>query len=223
MSDTNFYSLKIAEVQPETDSAIAVRFAVPAELEEKFQFTQGQFLTLRAMIDGEDVRRSYSICSGVNDGQLRVGIKRMKEGAFSNFANDTFAEGLSVDVMPPQGRFFTEIKEDNAKNYLCIATGSGITPILSIIKSVLDNEPGSKVTLIYGNRRSNTIMFKDELNFVKNRYMDRFQWVNMLTYEDQGNDMLNGRIDNSKWDALKKQALSMLLKLMKHSCVVRKV
>ena len=193
MSDTNFYTLKVADVQPETDDAICVTFAVPAEHQEKFNFIQGQFLTLRADIDGEDVRRSYSICSGVNDGHLRVGIKRVKDGKFSNYANDQFKPGASVEVMPPQGNFYTEVNPENAKNYMCIAAGSGITPMISILKTVLSTEPNSKVTLIYGNRRSNTIMFKDELNFVKNRYMDRFQWINILDYEDQGADLLNGR------------------------------
>ncbi|PIE25073.1 MAG: phenylacetic acid degradation protein [Neptuniibacter caesariensis] len=207
MSDTNFYTLKIADVHPETDEAIAVSFAVPTELKDKFNFIQGQFLTLRAMIDGEDVRRSYSICSGVNDGHMRVGIKRVKGGRFSNYANDNFKPGMSVEVMPPQGSFYTEVKADQKKNYMCIAVGSGITPMISIMKTVLSTEPESKLTLIYGNRRSNTVMFKDELNFVKNRYMDRFQWINIMDYEDQGAELLNGRIDNSKGYALQKSGL----------------
>ena len=207
MSDTHFYTLKVADVQPETDTAIAVTFAVPAELQDKFTFIQGQFLTLRAEIDGEDVRRSYSICSGINDGHLRVGIKRVKNGKFSNYANDSFKPGMSVEVMPPQGSFYSEVKADQKKNYMCIAVGSGITPMISIMKTVLDTEPESKVTLIYGNRRSNSVMFKDELNFVKNRYMDRFQWINVMDYEDQGADLLNGRIDNAKGYALQKAGL----------------
>jgi len=207
MSDTNFYTLKIAEVQPETDSAISVTFAVPEELKGKFKFIQGQFLTLRAMIDGEDVRRSYSICSGVNDGHMRVGIKRVDGGRFSNYANDHFKPGMDIEVMPPQGSFYTELNPKNAKNYMCIAAGSGITPMISIMKSVLDIEPNSRVTLIYGNQRSNTVMFKDELNFVKNRYLDRFQWINIMDYEDQGADLLNGRIDNKKGYALQKAGL----------------
>jgi ring-1,2-phenylacetyl-CoA epoxidase subunit PaaE len=159
------------------------------------------------MIDGEDVRRSYSICSGVNDGHMRVGIKRVKNGKFSNYANDTFKVGMSIDVMPPQGSFYTELNASAAKNYMCIAAGSGITPMISIIKSVLDTEPQSKVTLIYGNRRSNSVMFKDELNFIKNRYMSRFQWINIMNYEDQGADLLNGIIDNAKGYALQKAGL----------------
>ncbi|MDO6564230.1 2Fe-2S iron-sulfur cluster-binding protein [Amphritea sp. 1_MG-2023] len=207
MSDTNFYTLKIADVQPETDTAICVTFAVPTDLTDKFRFIQGQFLTLRATIEGEEVRRSYSICSGIHDGHMRVGIKRVKNGRFSNYANDVFKPGMSVEVMPPQGSFYTELNPENSKNYMCIAVGSGITPMISIMKSILDTEPGSNVTLIYGNRRSNSVMFKEELNFVKNRFMDRFHWINVMDYEDQGADLLNGRIDNAKGYALQKAGL----------------
>ncbi len=207
MSDTNFYTLRIADVQPETDTAICVTFDVPEELKETFTFIQGQFLTLRSKIDGEEVRRSYSICSGVNDGHMRVGIKRVKNGLFSNFANDNFKRGMEIDVMPPQGNFHTELNPENAKSYMCISAGSGITPTLSIIKSVLDVEPKSRVTLIYGNRRTSSVMFRDELSFVKNRYMDRFQWINIMDYEDQGTDLLNGIIDNKKGYALQKSGL----------------
>ncbi len=207
MSDIEFYPLTIAELCPETDTAVCVTFAVPGELAEKFRFIQGQFLTLKVGIDGEDVRRSYSICSGVNDGQLRVGIKRVKGGKFSNYANDHFAVGEQVEVMPPQGNFYTELKPDQQKNYMCLAVGSGITPIISILKTILHEEPRATVTLIYGNRRSNSVMFKDELSFVKNRYLDRFQWINIMDQEDQGSDLLNGRIDNKKGAALQKHKL----------------
>lgn len=207
MSDTNFYSLTIADVQPETDTAMRITFAVPEELQEKFTFVQGQFLTLKATINGEEVRRSYSICSGVNDGHMRVGIKRVKDGQFSNYANDNFKVGDVVEVMPPQGTFGTALDADNQKNYMCLAVGSGITPMLSIIKSVLAVEPKSQVTLIYGNRRSNMVMFKEELSFIKNAYMDRFKWINIMSQEDQGSDLLNGRIDNKKGYLLQKHKL----------------
>ncbi|MGI9284833.1 MAG: 1,2-phenylacetyl-CoA epoxidase subunit PaaE [Pseudomonadales bacterium] len=207
MSDTNFYNLRIANVQPETDTAACITFAVPDELQEKFKFTQGQFLTLKSDIDGEDVRRSYSICSGVNDGHMRVGIKRVKNGVFSNYANDKFKVGDTVEVMPPQGSFFTQVDPNHAKSYMCLAVGSGITPILSIIKTILSEEPNSQVTLLFGNRRSNAVMFRDELSFVKNRYMDRFQWINIMNYEDQGADLLNGIIDNKKGYELAKAGL----------------
>lgn len=207
MSDTNFYPLTIADVRPETDTAVCVTFSVADELKEKFRFIQGQFLTLKADIEGEEVRRSYSICSGVNDGHMRVGIKRVKGGEFSNYANDCFAVGQQIEVMPPQGNFYTEIKSDQQKNYMCLAVGSGITPIISIVKTILEAEPESQVTLIYGNRRSNSVMFKDELSFIKNRYLDRLKWINIMDEEDQGSDLLNGRIDNKKGAALQKHKL----------------
>lgn len=203
----NFYPLTISDVQPETDTAIRVTFAVPAELQETFRFKQGQFLTLRAEINGEDVRRSYSICSGVSDGHMRVGIKRVKGGRFSNYANDNFKVGDTVEVMPPQGSFYTETNPAQAKNYMCLAVGSGITPILSIMKTILHDEPNSKVTLVYGNRRSNSVMFKEELGFIKNRYLTRFNWINIMNCEDQGADALNGRIDNDKGTELHKSKL----------------
>ena len=202
MSDTNFYKLGIKDSHPETDTAVCVSFDVPDALRETFRFIQGQFLTLRANIDGKEVRRSYSICSGVNDDHLRVAIKRVKNGLFSNYANDNFKAGDEVEVMPPQGSFHTAIHPDNEKNYMCIAVGSGITPIISIIRTVLDDEPKSRVCLIYGNRRTASLMFRDELSFIKNQYMDRFQWINIMDEEDQGADLFNGRIDNQKGTAL---------------------
>ncbi|WP_019529458.1 1,2-phenylacetyl-CoA epoxidase subunit PaaE [Dasania marina] len=205
--DTNFYPLTLANVQAETDTAVRISFAVPDQLQDTFRFVQGQFLTLRAVIDGVEMRRSYSICSGVNDGHLRVAIKRVKDGVFSNYANDNFKAGDSVEVMPPQGSFGTALNKNQKKNYMCLAVGSGITPMLSIIKSVLAIEPESRVTLIYGNQRSNTVMFKEELSFVKNYYLERFQWINIMSQEDQGSDLLKGRIDNKKGYLLQKHKL----------------
>ena len=207
MSDGDFYSLTMVDVQPETDTAIRVSFAVPDEIKSKFHFTQGQYLTLKASIDGKEIRRSYSICSGINDERLEVGIRRVEGGIFSNHANNHFRPGGQIEVMVPQGNFHTELSPDHRKNYMCIAVGSGITPILSIIKSVLSEEPQSRVTLIYGNRRSMSVMFKEELGFIKNRHLDRFQWINILSQEDQGADLLNGRIDNKKGYLLQKQKL----------------
>ena len=207
MSDTNFYPLTITDVHPETDSAICITLGVPEALQSVFRFTQGQFLTFRAHIKGKEVRRCYSICSGVGDNKLQVAIKRVEGGRFSNYANDRFKVGDSVEVMPAQGDFNCKLDPANAKNYMCIAVGSGITPILSIIKSVLAIEPQSRVTLLYGNKTSNTVMFKDQLSFIKNRNMDRFHWINILGVEDQGADLINGRIDNKKGYALQKSRL----------------
>ncbi|NKB38512.1 MAG: phenylacetate-CoA oxygenase/reductase subunit PaaK [Gammaproteobacteria bacterium] len=207
MNSTGFHTLTVSHVRAETDSSICVTFHLPEDLEEAFRFKQGQFLTMKAEIDKEEVRRSYSICSGVHDGHLRVGIKRVNGGRFSNFANDNFKPGFTVDVMPPQGNFYTELNPENKKNYMLIAAGSGITPILSNIKTILHVEPLSQVTLLYGNLRSNSVMFMEELGFIKNRYMSRFQWINIMDNEDQGADLLNGIIDNKKGAELYKNKL----------------
>ncbi|WP_426357484.1 2Fe-2S iron-sulfur cluster-binding protein [Pseudocolwellia sp. HL-MZ19] len=196
MSDTNFYALNIANIQAETDHAICVSFEIPEHLKKKFTFKAGQFLTLQATINGKKVRRSYSICSGVSDKHLKVGIKRIKEGLFSNYANDSFTMGDAIEVMPPQGSFTPNLNITNTKHYMCLAVGSGITPILSIIKSILDTEKQSTVTLIYGNKRTNSMMFKEELSFVKNRYLTRLNWINIMSQEDQGSDVLKGKINN---------------------------
>ena len=159
MENSKFHQLSVANVRQETDSSICVTFDVPLDLEETFKFKQGQFLTLKAQINNEEVRRSYSICSGVQDGHLKIGIKRVNGGRFSNYANDNFKTGFLVDVMPPQGNFYTELNPKNEKNYMLIAAGSGITPVLSNIKTILYEEPLSRVTLLYGNLRSNSVMF----------------------------------------------------------------
>jgi ring-1,2-phenylacetyl-CoA epoxidase subunit PaaE len=198
MADMQFHTLTIAKVEPETDHAIKVSFAVPEALRDAFRYRQGQYLTLQAKVDGEEVRRSYSICSGINDPAMQIAIKRVEGGIFSNFANDSLHTGDAVAVMPPQGSFFTELDPAEARNYLFIASGSGITPVVSNIKSILEVEPLSRVTLLFGNQRTNTIMFRETLSFLKNRYMDRFHWVNILSREDQGSEVLNGRLNNRK-------------------------
>ena len=207
MKDTQFYPLTIKSAEPETDSAVCVTFDVPDEIKDKFVFTQEQFLTLKVNVDGEELRRAYSVCSGITDNSLRVAIKRVDGGKLSNFANDSFKAGDTIEVMPPQGHFSTPLSAQQAKNYMCIAVGSGITPMLSIVKSVLAVEPHSQVTLIYGNRQSNTMMFKEELSFLKNQFMQRFKWINIMSQEDQGSDLLSGRIDNKKGYLLQKLKL----------------
>lgn len=207
---TKFYSLTIADIRQETDSAICLSLNIPDELKQTFTFTPGQFLTLQVTIDSEVIRRCYSICSGVDEAQLSVAIKRVDKGLFSNLANDNFNVGDSIEVMPPQGDFTLNLNElDNklSKNYMLLAAGSGITPILSLIKSIFAREPNSQITLVYGNQKTHTMMFKEELSFIKNRYLTRFNWVNIMSQEDQGADLLNGRIDNKKGYQLQKQKL----------------
>jgi len=206
VSTNTFYNIKIAEVIAETDDSICVVFSIPEELKQTFAFRQGQYLTLKADIDGQEVRRAYSICSSIND-RLRVAIKRVEGGVFSNFANDTFKAGMDIEALPPQGQFFTELDPSSNKKYMFLAAGSGITPILSNLKTILEEEPESHATLIYSNRRSTTMMFREELSFIKNRYMNRFQWINLMTQEDQGSDLLAGRLNNEKGYLLQKNKL----------------
>ena len=195
---SKFQPLTVARVTNETRDTIAVTFAVPAALRESFRFTQGQHLTLRAMIGKEDVRRSYSICSAVQDEQLRVAIKRVPGGAFSTWANDTLRAGAVIDVMPPMGHFNVPLSAEHKKHYLAFAAGSGITPILSIIKTTLRAEPHSRFTLFYGNRASSSVIFKSELAELKDRYMHRFKLVYVMSREQQDIDLFNGRITKEK-------------------------
>lgn len=207
MTDSDFYPLEVKKVQRETDSAVVLSFSVDEDIASKFRFKQGQYLTLSTEIDGHEVRRSYSVCTGVDENTLSVAIRRVDGGVFSNFVNDSVIEGQTLNVMPPQGEFFTELNSTSEKHYMCIAAGSGITPIISIIKSTLAREPKSRVTLIYGNRRTNTIMFKDELGFIKNQYVDRFNWINVLSQEQQETEVLCGRIDSYKRKELQQSRL----------------
>lgn len=207
MSASTYIPLTVTDVRPETDEAVCLTLEPPTELRDKFRFRAGQYLTLRATIDGETISRSYSICSGEDDDLLQVAIKRVPGGRFSNWANDHLKAGDVVESLPPQGHFTADIDPNHAKSYMMIAAGSGITPILSLIKTLLAKEPKSQVTLIFGNRRTGSVMFRDDLSFIKNRYLDRFQWINIMDEEDQGSDLLNGRIDNEKGAALHKAGL----------------
>ncbi|HYQ39608.1 MAG TPA: FAD-binding oxidoreductase, partial [Pseudomonas sp.] len=159
---SKFHTLTIREVRPETRDTVSVAFAVPAALQDSFRYTQGQHLVMRATLDGEEVRRSYSICSAVSDNDLRVAIKRVDGGLFSNFANDQLKAGMTLDVMPPAGHFCVPLDPARAGDYLAVAAGSGITPILSIVKTTLETEPDSRFTLIYGNRSSATTIFREQ-------------------------------------------------------------
>jgi ring-1,2-phenylacetyl-CoA epoxidase subunit PaaE len=171
MTTPLFHDLRVRRIEPDTAEASIVTFEVPPALREVFGFTQGQYLTLRKTIDGQDLRRSYSICAGVDDGELRVGVRRV--GVFSAWINERLQPGDTIGVMAPQGRFFVPIDPQAKRHHLGVAGGSGITPILSIMKTVLAREPKSRFTLIYGNRRLQSTMFKEELEDLKNRYMTR--------------------------------------------------
>jgi ring-1,2-phenylacetyl-CoA epoxidase subunit PaaE len=195
---SKFHPLTVAKVKHETRDAIAVTFDVPPNLKDAFKYQQGQHLTLRAMIDGEDVRRSYSICSAVQDDALRVAIKRVNGGLFSTWANECIRPGVTIDVMPPEGRFNLPLEPEARRHYLAFAAGSGITPILSIIKTTLRAEPHSRFTLLYGNRASSSVIFRDELTDLKDQYLERLNLVYIMSREQQDIELFNGRITEDK-------------------------
>ncbi|MFJ3045374.1 1,2-phenylacetyl-CoA epoxidase subunit PaaE [Herbaspirillum chlorophenolicum] len=197
---SKFYPLTISNVKQETRDTIVVSFAVPDDLQETFQYKQGQHLTLRSQIEGEDLRRSYSICSAVQDRQLRVAIKRTPGGVFSTWANEHLKAGQSLQVMPPMGHFNVPLDSGNRKHYLAFAAGSGITPMLSIIKTTLAAEPQSRFTLVYGNRASSSVLFKEELTDLKDVYLERLNVVYVMSREQQDVDLFNGRITREKCD-----------------------
>ena len=198
---SKFHPLTIARVDRETRDAIAITLDVPPSLRDLFRFEAGQHLTLRADIAGEDVRRSYSICAAVGE-PLRVAVKRAPGGTFSCWANEALRPGARLDVMPPMGHFNVRPDPHAARHYLGVAAGSGITPLLSLIATALATEPRSRFTLIYGNRSSASVMFRDELAALKDRYLARFNLVHVLSREPHDIELLHGRIDRAKADAL---------------------
>ncbi|PYY78509.1 phenylacetate-CoA oxygenase/reductase subunit PaaK [Pseudomonas sp. TKO26] len=195
---SQFHRLTIKDVRSETRDAVSIAFEIPPHLQAQFHFTQGQHLVLRAELEGEEVRRSYSICSGVNDDELRIAVKRVSGGRFSAFANERLKPGHSLEVMPPAGRFYVELEPTRRGHYLAVAAGSGITPILSIIKSTLEGEPLSRITLLYGNRSSASALFREQLEDLKNRYLQRLNLVFVFSREQQDIDLYNGRINQDK-------------------------
>lgn len=202
MATTRFHSLQVQQVHSATRDAIAVTFDLPPELASAFAYVQGQYLTLRTTLDGAELRRSYSICSAVQDRRLRVAIKRVNGGVFSSWAMQNLKPGVAIDVMPPQGQFHVALQPDARRHILAIASGSGITPVLSIVKSTLLAEPLSRVTLVYGNRSSGSVMFKDELEDLKDRFLGRLNLVWIMSREAQDIDLFNGRIDYDKCSQL---------------------
>ncbi|MEJ8835025.1 1,2-phenylacetyl-CoA epoxidase subunit PaaE [Ramlibacter sp. AN1133] len=193
-----FHPLRVRSVQPDTEEAVIVSFDVPEELRPVFGFTQGQYLTLRREIDGQDLRRSYSICAGVDDAELRVGVRKVAGGVFSNWINEHLKPGDMLQVMAPQGRFFVPIEPQAQRHHLGIAGGSGITPILSIMKTVLAREPASRFTLIYGNRKLRSTMFKEELDDLKDRYMARLGVHHVFSDEHTESPLTMGVMNREK-------------------------
>ena len=204
MSAPRFQEVAVKRVSPEAAGAVAITFAIPEAERERFAFEPGQFLTLRATIDGQDVRRNYSISSPrsrlTREGELEIGIRPVEGGLFSNWAARAIKAGDTLQVMPPDGRFV--VKKKRAIHRVGFAAGSGITPILSIAATTLEEQPDSKFTLIYGNRRMSTVMFNEDLQDLKDRFRDRLTMIHVLSRQAQEVDLLQGRIDGAKVRAI---------------------
>jgi ring-1,2-phenylacetyl-CoA epoxidase subunit PaaE len=199
----DFTALTIAEVKRETPEAISVTFAIPADVRDAFRFKPGQHLTLRAVFDGVEQRRTYSICSGPKDVHLRIAIKRVAGGLFSVWANDTLRVGTRIDVMPPVGRFVLPASDGSARQVVALAAGAGITPIIAMVKHALLREPDTAVTLVYGNRNPQTILFREELEDLKDSHLQRFTLLHVLSHNDESSTpLLEGRITGDKVAAL---------------------
>jgi len=205
----HFYTLTVKSVTPETNNAVVVSFDVPHELRNVFAFTHGQYLTIKANINGQDVRRNYSLCSSPLDEAWQIGIKKVEGGVFSTWANTELKPGMQLEVMPPIGKFFTPLQPAQQKHYLAIAAGSGITPILSIISTTLRTEPYSLFTLVYGNRNRSSIMFKEALEALKDKYIERFRLIHVLSRERTDADIHHGRIDAAKCETLATQLIDV--------------
>jgi ring-1,2-phenylacetyl-CoA epoxidase subunit PaaE len=198
-----FHPLRVSDVRRETADTVSIAFEVPPELAAAYDFAPGQHLTFRVPgPDGNEVRRSYSICSGLDDGELRVAVKNLPGGVFGVYANERLQVGELLDVMTPVGRFTTVLDPQHERSYLGVAAGSGITPVISLVRSVLGRQPRSRFTLLYGNRGPTTVIFREALEDLKDRYLDRLQVIHVFSREQQQVPLLNGRIDAGKLRAL---------------------
>ena len=200
----HFHKLVVKEVRRETPECVSVLFDVPEEIKKDFAFKQGQSLTMRTFLNDEEVRRTYSICASPLDNEWRVAIKKQESGLFSGFANEQLKKGDVLEVMPPVGKFYTHLDPQQKKNYVAFAAGSGITPVISIIKTTLRTEPKSQFTLVYGNRNKNSIIFKEELEGLKDKFIDRFRIIHILSRERTDAPINSGRIDTNKLSELNK-------------------
>jgi ring-1,2-phenylacetyl-CoA epoxidase subunit PaaE len=193
-----FHPLQVSEIRPEAQDAICITLKVPDPLKRTFQFSPGQHVGLRANIDGNEVRRTYSICSDSDDQGLQIGLRVHEKGSMSRYLSSAVQAGDVLEVMPPAGRFFVNPEPTAAKTYCAFASGSGITPILGILKNLLRREPNSRFILFYGNRTISSIMFAEELHALKDRYMQRLSLHFLLSREPQEFELLNGRLDAKK-------------------------
>src|SRR3954447_24263582 len=194
----HFHALRVAEIVPETSEANSIRFDIPGGLRDRFAFRAGQHLTLRATIDGAEVRRNYSLCTAPDEQDWMVTVKRIGGGLFSNWVGDQLKPGDMVDVMPPHGSFTTEFDPANKRHLVGIAGGSGITPVMSLIRSTLKYEPQSQFTLLYGNRDSSSVIFLESLAALKDKHLGRFEIYHFLDQEDQDIDLFNGMLDRAR-------------------------
>lgn len=196
----HFHALRVAEILPETDEANSIRFEIPPELRDEFAFKAGQHLTLRATIDGEEVRRNYSLCTAPADGDWMVTVKRIGGGLFSNWVGDQLKAGDTVDVMVPHGSFTTDVDATKSRHLVGIAGGSGITPVMSLIRTVLREEPQSRFTLLYGNRDSSSIIFLEALANLKDKHLGRLEIFHFLDAEEQDIELFNGMLNRERLD-----------------------
>jgi ring-1,2-phenylacetyl-CoA epoxidase subunit PaaE len=203
----HFHSLRVAEVVPETDEANSIRFEIPAKLAEAFRFKAGQHLTLRVNIGGEEVRRNYSLCTAPDENDVMVTVKRIAGGVFSNWVGDHLKAGDEVDVMAPHGSFTTSFDRASSRHYVGIAGGSGITPVMSLIRTALAEEPNSRFTLLYGNRDSSSIIFLEALAALKNAHMGRLEIFHFLAEEEGDINLFNGMLDRARCD----EAIDLLI------------
>ena len=194
----HFHALRVAEVVPETAEANSIRFEIPPELRDRFAFKAGQHLTLRATLNGEEVRRNYSLCTAPDEQDWMVTVKRIGGGLFSNWVGDSLKPGDEIDVMPPHGSFTTQFNPSAARHLVGIAGGSGITPVMSLIRTTLKNEPNSRVTLLYGNRDSSSVIFLEALADLKDKHLGRLEIYHFLDAEEQDIELFNGMLDRAR-------------------------
>ncbi len=197
-----FHKLEVIDIRRETEDAISFAVGVPQELKDKFKYQPGQYLTFKMKSDDEEIRRSYSICSGINEDELRVAVKEVPKGRFSTFANRKLKVGDTLDVMTPIGNFTTEVDANTDKSFVFFAAGSGITPVMSLVKSILTEAPKSDVTLFYANRGIDSVIFREELESLKNEHMDNFRLIHVFSRESIGNKLQKGRLNHEKVELL---------------------
>ncbi len=200
--ENHFYNIGIRQIEKSTENSVIITLDIPQDLQEKFSYIQGQYITLKAEINGEEVRRAYSLCSSPLDKEWKVGVKKVEGGKFSTYANEVLKPGDSLEAMIPEGNFYTPIDSSSQRNFVAFAAGSGITPMVSIIKTHLASEPKSTFKLFYINQKANTVILKEELEALKNSYMDRFEIYYFLTQQQRNIPFLNGRLSEEKLDII---------------------